>query len=597
MTRFGCRGSVRYRVVALALAAVAVSVFMNSCRSKIPADVTLGAADEAAGTVGIEAEPQDLVITATLLPGRKDIEKRFETYLPDSGIVPVEITVKNNSDMTICLRAANGMPLPEIYNGFILEHGDKRFPLLSPSQALSLMMAEGKSLEYRKPGIFDAVVGIAFPPSLFYYGYKEVSIGRFYRAMYKNSLYPPRKSGILEPLRLGPGDEAKGFLYFFVLPEDSPYPTGADAAAAGSSSGPQGVDRAKGTPCILVRPTMPLEAADTLGIRDAVLARVERPAGSGSRCGGGAQVVFALGLAGKWEHGDVLAGHLDDMLVRGGESAFAVSSYSSKKSRIADASACGGRAACAVNFKSSSTVCLVDLEGNPWIGTSHDLDRRCSRVILIGSGFITMTEDGECRFTRFGETLPARTMRMGTKSQDLYLDGDRLVVLSEEDITLCGASGDDLLKRYERLPLARARRRMIGREGSVFYIIHETSRVGGDTLAVYDAETFDELWRTPLPGRIEFAGIERGLLLQIEDGTILHMSRDAGADSLRIDAAGYAPAPAGAISYRDDGFIVMGKNGVISEGDQVPRAIDDLVTRVPVILPESPTASRLREGR
>ena len=95
----------------------------------------------------------------------------------------------------------------------------------------------------------------------------------------------------------------------------------------------------------------------------------------------------------------------------------------------------------------------------------------------------------------------------------------------------------------------------------------------------------------PMPGEIEYTDMESGLLVQIEDGTILHMSRGAASDTLQIDAMGYAPVPAGAIAYRDDGFTVMGKNGVIVKGGQTPRVIPDLVTRVPVTVKESPPNS------
>jgi hypothetical protein len=559
---------------------------LSSCRSKISKE-TVPSGDIDDGNAVETLVSPGLEITASLLPGREDIGKRFKTYLPDSGIVPVEVTLKNNSDRTICMRATNGFALPEIYSGFILEHGGKRFMLLSPFEVLSLMMAEGKSLRYRKPGIFDVVVGIAFPPALFYYGYKEVSIGRLYRALDKNSLYPARKSGVLEPLRIEPGGEAKGFLYFFVLPEESPYPTESndiedEVALPGKA------------PMILVQPTAPFETGpDTLDIRDAMIARVENAAHSKDAGEDRKRVVFALGLTGKWKMGDVLVGDLYDALFRSGESIAKVSSYSSSKGRIIDASTFGGHAACVVNFKSSSKICVADLNADPDAGETFDLDRRAVRVLLTEEGFITMTEDGECRFTRDGEKLMARKVRMGKLSRDLFLDGDRIVLLSKESVSFLGASGKNLLKRYDRIPLSEGRRRFIGRDGNNFYIIHESNKVGGDTLAVYDADTFEERLRMPLPGEVEYTDMESGLLLQIEDGTILHMSRDTASDTLLIDAMGYAPVPAGGIAYREDGFTVMGKNGVILEGGQTPHVVPDLVTRVPVTVKEpTPKSSR-----
>jgi hypothetical protein len=547
----------RSKVGLFLLAVLAAGVLLSSCRSKVSKETDLsGDIDD--GNAVEAGVPPGLEITASLLPGREDIGKRFKTYLPDSGIVPVEVTLKNNSGRTICMRATNGFPLPE---------------------------AEGKSLRYRKPGIFDAVVGVAFPPSLFYYGYKEVSIGRLYRALYKNSLYPARKSGVLEPLRIEPGGEARGFLYFFVLPEDSPYPTE-------SNDIEDGVALPGKAPMILVQPTAPFETGpDTLDIRDAMTARVENAAHSKDAGGDRKRVVFALGLTGRWKMGDVLVGDLYDVLHQSGESVRKVSSYSSSKGRIIDASTLGGHAACVVNFKSSSKVCVADLNAGSDAGETFDLDRRAVRVILTEDGFITMTEDGECRFTRYGEKLTARKVRMGKLSRDLFLDGDRIVLLSKESVSFLGASGENLLKRYDRIPLSEGRRRFIGRDGSNFYIIHESNKLGGDTLAVYDADTFEERWRIPLPGEIEYTEMESGLLLQIEDGTILHMSRDTASDTLRIEAMGYAPVPAGGIVYRDDGFTVMGKDGVILEGGQTPRVIPGLVTRVPVTVKQPPPKS------
>ena len=580
--------STRSQAVLFLVVVISSGILLSSCRSKTSKDTTLSS-DLDAGKVVETGAPSGLEVTASLLPGREDIGKRFKTYLPDSGIVPIEITLKNNSDRTICLRATNGFPLPEIYSGFILEHGGKRFMLLSPFEALSLMMAEGKSLNYRKPGIIDAVVGITFPPSLFYYGYKEVSIGRLYRALYKNSLYPARKSGVLEPLRVEPGGEAKGFLYFFVPPEDSPYPTE-------SNDIEDGVALPEETPMILVQPTDPFETGpDTLNIRDAMTARVENEA---DRSAAGAElerVVFALGFAGRWKMGDVLVGGLNDALYNNGESIRKVSSYSSSKGRIVDASVRGDHAACVVNFKSSSKVCVADLGAGLDAAMRYDLDRRAARVILTDDGFISMAEDGECRFTRYGEKLTARKVRLGKLSRDLFLDGDRIILLSKESVSFLGASGGDLLKRRDRMPLSEGRRRFIGRDESNFYIIHESNKVGGDTLAIYDPDSFEERWRMPLPGEIEYTDMEHGLLVQIEDGTILHMSRDAESDTLLIDALGYSPVPAGAIDYREDRFTVMGKNGVIVKGGQMPRVIPGLVARVPVTVKELlPTSSRPR---
>ncbi len=576
--------SARTRAVFFLLAVFAAGALLSSCRSKVPRETAPGVDIDDA--IAVEAgAPPGLEITASLLQGREDIGKRFKTYLPDSGIVPVEITLKNNSGRPVCLRATNGFPLGEIYSGFILEHGEKRFMLLSPFEALSLIMADGRSLRYSKPGIFDAVVGIAFPPSLFYYGYKEVSIGRLYRALYKNSLYPARKSGVLEPLRIEPGGEAKGFLYFFVLPEDSPYPT--------ESNDIEDVIVLPGkAPMILVQPTDPFETGpDTLDIRDAMTARLENAADQSGADATRERVVFALGLSGRWKMGDVLVGDLRDTFYKGAESVRKVSSYSSSKGRIADASTLDGHAACVINFKSSSKVCVADLDVGPEASKTYDLDLRAARVILTEDGFISMAEDGECRFTRHGEKLTARKVRLGKLSRDLFLDGDRIVLLSKESVSFLGASGKDLLKRYDRIPLAEGRRRFIGRDESNFYIIHESNKVGGDTIAVYDPDTFEERWRMPLPGEIEYTDMESGLLVQIEDGTILHMSREASSDTLQIDAMGYAPVPAGAIAYRDDGFTVVGKNGVVVNGGQAPRVIPDLVTRVPVTVKESPPNS------
>jgi hypothetical protein len=578
-------GKPRSKIVFIALIAVLVGSFLFSCRSRV--------SNEAIPSAGIEAleteAPGELVVTASLLAGRERIEKRFKTYLPDSGIVPVEVTLENNTDQTVVLRATNGLALPEIYSGFILEYQGKRFMLLSPFEALMLIMAEGKSLAYRKPGVFDAVVGIAFPPSLFYYGYKEYAIGRLYRSLFKNSLYQARKSGVLEPLRIGPGEEAKGFLYFFVLPEDSPYPTEYNDRE-------EGVGLHGGPSVMFVQPTYPFETEPSgLEVRDAVAARVENASLENKDIVDRERALFALGSSGKWERGDVLMSNLKDALHRDGGSFIKVSTYSSNKSRLADASMHGAHAACLLNFKSSSMICIADLNADGDGAMDYDLERRAVRVILMDDGFISMAEDGECRFTRFGDKLTSRRVRLGKESQDLFLDGDRLVLLSKKGVSFLGASNKDLLEKYENLPLAEGRRRFIGRDAKSFYVMHEADKVGGDTLAVYDPETFYERWRISLPGKIEHIDMEKGFLVQIEDGTILHMSRDEAADTLRLDSMGYVPVPAGAIVHLDDGFTVIGKNGLIAEGGQVPRLIEELVKRVPVTVEEStPNSSRPR---
>ena len=109
--------------------------------------------------------------------------------------------------------------------------GGEEYASIAPLDALAILMGEGKNIRYRKPGVMDAVVGIALPPAIFVYGHREMSVGRRYRSLFKHSIFEATDRGAIVPIIMDPGAEISGFLFFYPPPDVNPYVTGEDAGA------------------------------------------------------------------------------------------------------------------------------------------------------------------------------------------------------------------------------------------------------------------------------------------------------------------------------------------------------------------------------
>jgi len=563
---------------------------LTSCRSRSAGGPSLV---EAADTISISP---GIDVTVSIIPGRDEIEKRFKIFLPDSGIVPLEVTVRNRTGRPVRIHTSHGLDAPESFYGFALEAGNEEYVPLSPIDVLAVLMGVGEPPRYRRPGIFDAVVGIAIPPAILYYGHREMSVGRHYRSIFKQSIYKAAAGGATRPILLEPGGEAEGFLFFYLPPGVNPYHIG--------EGGGEGVDSVRTAGLRLTLRPSDIQAFDTLpgteGWGDAAAAYIAdsepgEPSGTGERDG----IVFALPAGGKWRGGGLLTGRTREVLQQGGSAIREISEGVSSNARIAGTAALGRHAVCAVNFKATSRVYIVAISGSPALLKKIDLDRKIRRIFLVEDGLLVATNDDRCRYLSLGGMKLRRNVKIGRHIRDLFLDGDRLFVLGREEVSIFSATMPDPLRLIERRPLGEANRRFVGIKADVLYLIHWSGKTGGDTLAVYDRGSLVETARTILPASVGFSDVNRDdLLFQLDGGTILRVRFDVGSHRFEVECAGYLPFEAGFIERAEGGYTVLGKDGTLARGDIVPPVAREFVTVVPVDvkLPEV-TSSRSRAKR
>jgi len=157
-------------------------------------------------------------------PSIEEIKAVFHAGLPDSGIVPVEVVVRNSGDRRLVIHHSNGLDLPEGFRGFRLNVNSIVFHPLRTVEALALLKGmETEEVKYSDVSAGRVMLGAMVAPYGGYLIYNEIVYGRFYRALKKHSLFVSDASGLFEPLVLDPGDEVRGYLYFDLPGELNPY--------------------------------------------------------------------------------------------------------------------------------------------------------------------------------------------------------------------------------------------------------------------------------------------------------------------------------------------------------------------------------------
>jgi hypothetical protein len=186
------------------------------------------------------------------IPG-DDLPKYLLETMPDSGIVPVRIAVRNEGTSPLLIHSANGMKLAPGFEGCsLVDDGRVRAPL-PPRTVAERVLGKGAG-RYRMRGATSFVAGSFIAPIEAFYIYSEIDVGRYYRPIFGKSFYPAFESGMMKPVRIEPGEERSGYLYFAM-------PGGA-----------------KPDSCeLLVRACLPQETPRTLAGSGFVFSREERP--------------------------------------------------------------------------------------------------------------------------------------------------------------------------------------------------------------------------------------------------------------------------------------------------------------------------------
>jgi hypothetical protein len=511
----------------LALCGLA-AFMMPSCRllhRGSPADI--GLQSVSTGT--------DLAAAARFAIAEDDLPKFFMKTLPDSGIVPVRVSIRNEGSAPLLIHSANGMKLAAGFEGFALVDSGTTYLPLAPKRVAERVLGTNKTGRYRMRSATSFVAGTLFAPVGAFFMYSEVDIGRYYRPIFGKSFYPAFESGMMKPVLIAPGEERSGYLYF----------------AMPSGARPDSCE-------LLVRACLPLAAPRSLSGSSFMFSRDERAA-----AGAAQGFLFMFGeVAGAGSHGLYLA--RARALDANSDSLWTfVTPVASKSASIADASSDGTLAACAVNFQAKGKVYLLRCGEKPALFEEKSFTRKVRRVFVVSGGAFVVTEDAFYHYFNAASRRWARGVKLGLDIDDTAVLNERLLAFSKaKGISFFSASGI----RSENKSLRAAKRTVIGLLGGDLVLLTRGSSVRCDTLALLDTGAMGEIGRGALPGKVRAASSDgSNLIMQFEDGTIVRIVRGSGV-VFAVAEAGYLPFEAKTLRAVPEGFIAVGAAGAFAAG-------------------------------
>jgi hypothetical protein len=484
--------------------------------------------------VGLKSAPTgtDLAAAARFVIAEDDLPDFFLKAMPDSGIVPVRVSIRNEGSAPLLIHSANGMKLAAGFEGLALVENGKTHLPLPPKAVAERVLGKSKTGRYRMRSATSFVAGTLFAPIGAFYMYTEIDVGRYYRPIFNKSFYPAFESGMMKPVRIAPGEERSGYLYFAI---------------------PKG---ARPDSCeLLVRACLPPAVPRSLAGSEFTFAR------------GLDGYLFKLGDA---PDGDARGLYLADVGAldpKSDPSWTLVAPVASKAASIADASGAGAIAACAVNFKAKGKVILVRCGEKPALIEEKTFDRKIHRVFVAAGGAFVVTEDGFCRYFDSASRAWTRGVKLGLDIDDTALVNDRLLAFSKaKGISFFEAAGASPVERRGEKPLRAAKRAAIGLLGGDLVLLTRGASVRCDTLALLDTDAMGEIGRGALPGKVRAASSDgSNLILQFEGGTIVRIVRGSGA-IFAIADAGYLPFEARSLGAVPGGFVAVGEEGAFAAG-------------------------------
>ena len=521
---------------------------LSSC--KLPHPSSVPPPDLAPGPVGT-----DLAVAARFIGPEDDVPGFFRKALPDSGVVPIRVVLRNDAAAPLIIHSANGMELGPGFEGISLFVEGKKYVPLNPQQAAEAVLGITDATRYKTPGAGHIIAGILIVPLGIYYIYNEADVGRYYRPLFNKSLYPVSAGGLFNAVALAPGEEKSGYCYFN-LPKIP-----------------------AGTPCELrVNACVPIAVSDTVGGYDFKCSRDETPAAAEPDMGawdttiappGESSRGLAFKLA-KQEPSDKSGLYVCGVpeLMRDAQAPWMrVATVLSRRAVIADASHGRLLAACAVNYASKSKVFIMRREGDGiTVAGEQSFSRNIRRVFAADEGIFVITADDCCYFIEHPSLDMTPRVKIGQDIDDAALADTCLFVFSGKKLALFGTAGDALLKPLERRSLRGGVRTVIGPLYNELLVLNRGSRTRGDTLAVFGIEARAEIRRGALPGKVYLASSDvSSLLVQLEDGKLLRMVQAPGT-AFKVVEAGYLPFRAEGLSGAPQGFIAFGAGGACASG-------------------------------
>ncbi|MBN2071017.1 MAG: hypothetical protein JW814_06120 [Candidatus Krumholzibacteriota bacterium] len=515
---------------------IAVLVFsMYSCRKTLYSSIDISDTGPAPGA-GVE-------IDARFLSDPEEIEDLFHSFLPDSGIVPILVGIRNNDTVPLRIHSANSLDLRSEFEGFSLLIGGKEIAPVHPAQVIAMVKGLRRPADYRKYGGKEIATGAVILPLGAFYAWKGFKEYREYRPLIKASLLPAERGGVFRPLRLEPGEEVNGYLYFPLLPSEVPYTSETVQIVRSSRKKTEYLRDLDISLVHDVRLKVKVSAAriedipryqqivtrDTLELSSGIFCRRDREILSGVLPGKSRRGVFGIrpGSGGTslvyfdYGEGDFKSPHDGDFVE--------IKKFGGTSADIADAEVFGQYAGCAVDFKRRSRVFILrngEAGDNPEIVAVRDYERKAKRIFLYEEGFFVITEDAFCYFEDY-TGKKSSYWKLANDFQDAYLlDDGTFLLLGKKGAVLI--SGNDTGRSRSRVSvsLANADRNICGIIDEDVVFIQRGKGESGDTLVIFDASRLEEKGRMPLGSRAESFGMEGDhILMQLEEGTVIDLEK------------------------------------------------------------------------
>lgn len=479
------------------------------------------------------------------------VQALFSRDLLEYGIVPVQVTVRNDDVVPLALHAGDLSGAASF--GSIRLRAKTAHRPVHPAAIVSYVRGEPSADAYRTLGMGDYVAGTLLGPLGGFYLYREFTIGRYMRPLLKRSLLPPGEHGLFASLVLEPGESATGFLYV-VLPEDeSPFRTvertierdGRTKTRVGREFVPE---KAAGWE-LVVRPAAAPEAVVASGTayRDACFFEAE----------GGAAAALLDSVSSRESRvlvasaGDVAAG-----AARGVE----LGRVRSRAASIAGAAAGAGWTAVAVNTRASARVFVRDADG---AAVTASIDRPVAALVAAPGGPLAIATNGFAWPVDPATGDAARRTKVARSVQCAAATAAGLLVVAPTEVTLFSLDEGGVGNTIAGRALKSIDRRPAGLLGGDLVIVHDGRGLAGDTLVVIGGGDAAERGRLVLPGRIAAAGSDgRRLLVCFETGLLAEIVAGEGGAPV-VSRTGRLPAPPAAIRPLGDRFVCRTGDGYI----------------------------------
>ena len=523
-------GSFRYRALFLA---AALAVLSSACSKKVVlTDIDKG---QLVPGGGIEA-------AATFIDDPSVFKSLFKCYPPDSGVVPVYVTVKNADIRPVQIHNLNYLPLSETFRGFSLELGDNSLDPIHPLEAVMYIKGKADVPDYKEIRAGHVVAGIIVWPLGIYYIVRGVQYTREYRPLLRNSFFPAGRGGNFDPVTIGPGETVSGFLYFALLPEDNPYYRDIDD--------PDVDRRGKVKPSLKVLSGEDLRINVNPTVNVSTYSDCEIPVDSMLTVQGlkflRTEDVRSAETAGRSSSGDFFAlvanesrGAKLDLVIGSSEELFesrstsgftVLAELSGKKACLVDASRWGDRAVCAANFKQKSRLYLVEwVDGNPVLVAEELLDDKIMRVIATEDAIYVTGDNGFCHTYEYDGLRTKRYLNMGNSVSDIVMARGKLITFGKKNVMEYEIIPGHNPKRLRQLGVSSSGKTHVGLAGEGVVVTHQGRGTHGDTLVLYDPESLEEVARQPFPGRLDIIDMSAdGVLVQMTGGMIMRIAREKG---------------------------------------------------------------------